>query len=484
MTEAADIGPKKGLSDNMKALQARFQTLSAITGRAALANAMGSQYGGDRDIYQALGYKKDLDFADFAAKYQRQDVAHAVIARPADATWSGGVMIGEPAEKGEGGEEPTPLEKEWLDLNKRLKAVSIFHRVDKLSAIGKYGIILLGLNDVATTEEFKKPVEPGKRELLYIKPLSQNSAKIKTLDTNTKSPRFNLPEIYEVTFTETQTTAGSSSATSPIEVHHSRVVHITNELMESEVYGTPQLEYIYNRLYDLEKLVGGSAEMFWRGARPGYQGKLDEDFQLSSTDEAGLQDELDEYENNLRRFLTTRGISYEALETQVSDPKSHVDVQISLISAATGIPKRILTGSERGELASGQDRDNWHEHVDSRRENESEPNIVRPFIDICIKYQVLPEAQKTTDLDESIYAVIWSDLFAQSEDKKAEVGLKRAQALKEYSTNALAQLIVSPKAFVDFFLGLNEDQIEAINTEKDGMIAEEEEDLELDDNEE
>ena len=37
-----------------------------------------------------------------------------------------------------------------------------------------------------------------------------------------------------------------------------------------------------------------------------------------------------------------------------------------MISAETGIPKRILTGSERGELASSQDRDNWFERYPER----------------------------------------------------------------------------------------------------------------------
>ena len=32
--------------------------------RARLANALGAQYGGDRNLYQALGYKTDLKYDD------------------------------------------------------------------------------------------------------------------------------------------------------------------------------------------------------------------------------------------------------------------------------------------------------------------------------------------------------------------------------------------------------------------------------------
>jgi len=132
-------------------------------------------------------------------------------------------------------------------------------------------------------------------------------------------------------------------------------------------------------LFDLEKLVGGSAEMFWRGARPGYKGKVDKEYTLTSDEEEDFQDQLDEYEHNLRRFLISRGIDISALETQVSDPSKHVDVQIQMISAQTGIPKRILTGSERGELASTQDITSWYSLIQGRRENYVAGNILRPF---------------------------------------------------------------------------------------------------------
>jgi len=62
---------------------------SMVVARAQLASNLGMQYGTDRDIYQALGYKLILDWRDYWARYSRQDIAKAIIDRPVKATWQG-----------------------------------------------------------------------------------------------------------------------------------------------------------------------------------------------------------------------------------------------------------------------------------------------------------------------------------------------------------------------------------------------------------
>ena len=81
-------------------------------------------------------------------------------------------------------------------------------------------------------------------------------------------------------------------------------------------------------------------------------------FPYLPNDEDALLKQLDEYEHNLRRIFINRGISMESMSPQVSDPSSHVDIQIQMISAQTGIPKRILTGSERGSYPVARTRIN------------------------------------------------------------------------------------------------------------------------------
>jgi len=432
----------------------------SLLGRMSLGNALGKQYGGARDIYQALGYEKEITFEKYAGRYERQDMAKAVINRPISYTWKGDIVVGE-----EGKEESTFADA-WDSLYKELKLKSKFVRLDKLSSVGAYGIMLMGYSDVSMNEDFQKQVEKsGNLELLYVKPLDQGSAPIKTYETDPNNPRFGLPKLYDLTFIQ-----DGSDKEITITVHHSRILHVVPEPLASEVFGEPPLKGIWNRLVDLEKLVGGSAEMFWRGARPGYKAKIAEGYQLSDPEEKKLQEQIDEYENYLRRFLVNQGVDVEALATQVSDPSKHVDVQIQLISAMTGIPKRILTGSERGELASTQDITSWYSLIQTRREEYAEEVIMRPFIDLCMEHGILPEVEE--------YTIIWTDLFSPSDKEKAEVGKIRTEALKAYSDSPTAQLVMPPDMFLKLIMGLEEEQLEEVVKAMEKAMEEEEKAIE------
>ena len=429
-----------------------------IVSRAEMAARLGYQYGTDRDVYQALGYPTIIEYKDYASRYARQDIAKAIIDKPVDATWRGGFTLLEADD-----DQDTLLEKEYALLEDQLSLTSKFIRLDKLTGIGQYGILLLGLDDVQKQEDWKSPVNSGKRKLLYAKPLGEGSCEIKQYNDDAANERYGLPQMYDVTLSHP-----TQKSTSQIRVHWSRLIHIVDGSLESEILGNSRLQGVYNRLMDLEKLTGGSAEMFWRGARPGYQGKVDPEFTLTQEQIDGLQNQIDEYEHNLRRFLINEGVDLKELAMQVADPQNHVDIQIQMISAVTGIPKRILTGSERGELASTQDRDNWLSLIESRRTAFAGPCIIRQFVDRCVKYGILSPAGKEG------YSIQWNPLFEESDKDKAAVGSIRATALKEYATNPQAEMIVPPRAFYQFFLGLNDAQISLIEEMQDQAMLEEE----------
>lgn len=447
---------KEGTTKEITANEQQLLSLSgALVNRANYAANLGLSYSGNRDIYKALGYLTNISYTDYATRYLRQDMAKAIIDRPAKLTWQGGLIVQESKDK-----KDTELEKEWITLRNKLKLQNIFSRADRLSGIGCYSVLLLGLDDVKQKEQFANPVTVGKRKLLYLKPYGEGNAQISEYETDTKSERYGFPKYYDLrTGGETGSTGASTTAitTQNVKVHYSRILHIIDDILENDVIGIPRLEAVFNRLMDLEKLVGGSAEMYWRGARPGYQGKVDKDFQLTTEDRADLQDQIDEYENNLRRMLVNEGVSYEALKQQIADPKSHVDVQIQMISAVTGIPKRILTGSERGELSSDQDATEVKVYIQNRREEHAEIHIVRPFIEKCLEFGILPKPSTEE------YLIVWSDLYAQSAKQLVDIGRARSEALRNYLTaGPMAETIVPPTAFFEFFLGFKPNEIDLI----------------------
>jgi hypothetical protein len=439
----------------------QLMTLSSqLVARMNLANKLGLSYSDTRDIYQALGYPglEELKFPQYYAQYRRQDIAKAVIKRPVEATWRGDISLVESDD-----DQETELEKAWDDLMKddSLKLKNKFSRLDRLTGLGKYGILILGLSDIATTEKWAEPVMNNSNlRLMYVKPISEINATIELYETKSNDPRFGLPLYYKVSFV-----VPGGHVTSEVRVHYSRIIHVTDDQLESEIEGTPRLEDIFNRLKDLEKLVGGSAEMFWRGARPGYNALVDKDYTMSKTVEDDLMSQIDEYEHNLRRILKTEGVSLKGLEMQVANPKEHVDVQIQMISAVKGIPKRILTGSERGELSSSQDADEWDSYVKGRREEFAEPQIIRPFVKRLMEFGILPESSDG-------YSVEWEEMFSQSDKEKAEIGRVRSESLSKYAASG-AESVMPFESFLEYFMGFNKDQIDIVVEMRKQAIDEE-----------
>jgi hypothetical protein len=439
-----------------------IKVFSELMNRISLAKELGQQYSGKRDLYTAFGYETQLTFTNFYTQYKRQDIARAIIDKPVKASWRGPVMILEGDD-----ENYTPLEKAWEELYDRLRLKNKLTILDKLTGIGTYGVLLLGLDDVQTREQFAMPVTSGKRELVYIKPFSENSAKINKYETDPKNPRYGLPVEYLI-----QITSSNTSNSFNVAVHYTRVIHVTERNLEDETIGSSRLEAVFNRLQDLEKLVGGSAEMFWRGARPGFNASVKPDYTLPPTAADDLKDQMDEYEHDLRRLFVSDGVDLRELTIQIADPVNHVDVQLQMIAAETEIPKRMLTGSERGELASTQDQDEWYGVIKTRREEFIEPMILRPLIDRLIELKILPPAGPDG------YSIKWMDLFSVSEKSKAEVGEIRARALASYAAQPIGQSIIPPQAFFEYFLGLTDEQIELISTMADKMMTEEEAEME------
>ncbi|MBS3775804.1 MAG: DUF1073 domain-containing protein [Bacteroidales bacterium] len=451
--------PLETLSD-YQLIQLYYQIPGSLVRRSQLAAKQGSQYDGDRKIYEALGYPTDtLKFSDFYARYERQDMAKAIIDKPVNATWRGGLKIRESGERD--GDKETDFEKAYKDLDKRLGLKKWFTRLDKLTGLGYFGVLLLGFNDVKDRKGLMKPIKKGAK-LNYVRAFGDHNIEIKTWEENTGNERYGKPLTYQV-----KITGPHSERSDVLVVHWSRLIHVIDGALESQVYGTPRLRAIYNRLMDLEKVAGGDAEMFWRGARPGYVGSEQEGFELTPAQREQIQAQIKDYEHNMSRFMITKGLDINQLQQQVADPGNHVDVLVQMISAETGIPKRILVGSERGELASTEDRTQWLSEITTRREEFAEETIVRPFVDKCVELGILP-APKNEDYD-----VVWEDLFAPSNKEKAEIGNIRSEALMYYARYPYASEILPVEQAFELLMGMTKEEIDKAMQEGGDNLAEE-----------
>src|SRR5690606_27397069 len=106
----------------------------------------------------------------------------------------------------------------------------------------------------------------------------------------------------------------------------------------------------------------------------------------------------------------------------------------------TGIPKRILIGSERGELSSEQDENNWAARVTERRGNHATPRIIRPTIDRLIRYGVLPQPAGGYDVE-------WPESDSLGEEKRALIAKTKAEAVSLYVSMPGTEQVVPPQEF-------------------------------------
>ncbi len=369
--------------------------MSDLLSRFRLGNLAGLQFGGKRDLYEVLGYKRQLGFDDFWAKYQRQDIAKRVVNAPATATWRNPPDIKS---------EIPGFTEAWDKITSKHRIWGQISKVDRISGIGNYAVLLLGLSDVRKKEDLINEVRNKEGiELLYLQTYLQKFAEVAEFDRDPTSPRFGLPLMYKLTVRDpvasiagvpqigTKNAQNTQIGEQELTVHYSRVLHVAENTLDNDILGTPRLEPVFNLFDDLLKVVGGTAETFWLIANRGMQMDIDKDTELSSEDAANLSDEADEFQHQLRRIIRTRGVKIDTLGSDSPDPKNTFDMLISAVSGATGIPKRILTGSEIGQLASDQDRANWADLIRERRTIHAEPNILLPLFTTLAGVGLLPD---------------------------------------------------------------------------------------------
>lgn len=455
-----------------------------------------------RDIDDECGYPRNTEAiaADYYTRlYEREALAARTVQVFPYESWQVQPTVYESEE----GDVTTEFEKAWSEIGMRLRGEQSYYReeksspvwdylrrVDVLSGIGQYGVLLLGLDDgpdLSRPVRMRPPkpdrggkaaaslprpstvpagydpsinVEFGgtdfaKRRLLFLRVFPETLATISRFDANPSSPRFGQPEMYSLTLNDPRDTRGAFGlSTSTIDVHWTRVIHVADNLGSSEVFGVPRQRPVFNRLLDLRKLYSGSAEMYWRGAFPGYSlethptlgGDVD-------VDREGLRDMMEDYMNGLQRYLSLMGMSAKSLAPQVVDPTPQILVQIEAICIQLGVPKRVFLGSERGELASSQDDAAWNDKLRQRQWGYLTPRLIVPFVDRLISVGVLPEPES--------FCVWWPDLTSQSDKEKAHVSFQRTQAIAQYITSG-ADVLMTPFDYFTRILGMTDQEANSV----------------------
>lgn len=393
--------------------------------RVRWAKQIGLAFGGKRDYWDVLGYERTLTALQLREEYNRGGIAKRIVEAYPKATWRGGVEIFEDPDP----DKVTEFEKAFNELAGRLNIWSVLERADILAGQSTYSVILLGVAEGGLDTPLPQG-EPGK--LLYLQPywggggpsttqgsrtvVGEVDATIDSYDLDPRSARFGDPLFYSLKRTNIQL------PTEARKVHWSRIVHVAEGCLDDNVFGIPTLENVFNLLQDLLKVTGGGAEAFWLRANQGLHADIDKDMALNNVDGTltKIAEDMERYQHGLTRWIRTRGVDVNTLGSDVANFGPSADAILKQIAGSKGIPLRILTGSEQGQLASGQDAENWNSQVQDRRTSYAGPMIVRRLVDRLIEYGYLPRPAK--------YEVGWPVEEEMTEPQKADLAVKMAQA--------------------------------------------------------
>lgn len=419
-----------------------------------------------RNIDDECGYPTELNVDLYRKLYEREAVAARVVEVLPQESW----VLNPNVFEDEDPTVETEFEAAWNNLNSILnpntwlkqedggEVWEYLTRVDILSGIGSFGLLLIGFDD---GKDLSEPVEPSSNlGVIFIRAVDEYLVDIASYEVDKTNPRYGHPTAYNIRLHDQSLTdqGGLGLDISTAKVHWTRVVHVADNLGSSEIFGRPRMMQVYDRLYDLRKLYAGSAEMYWRGAFPGISleshPQLGADLELSTTETDAIRDTMENYHNGLQRYLLNIGMSAKSLAPQVVDPTPQINTQIEAICIKLGIPKRIFCGSERGELASGQDDSTWNDRLRFRQRYYLTPRVVSPFIDRLIMLGVLPEPKDG-------YVIKWPDLNNLTDDEIATVAGKRTEALAKYVAGNVANLI-DPIPFLTSVMGMTVEEAEAL----------------------
>ena len=445
-------------------------------GRNLLASLM---LDGPRDIDDECGYVPWLTPFHYQSMYDREGIAKRVVHCEPEETW---VMDPEVYED-EDPETDTPFEEAVKDFVETYNIWHYLQRIDILSGIGQFGILMFGLNDEADLitpvdgidDQGEGQAKAG-LELNYMRPFAEEVVWVKTRERDVNNKRYGMPTMYTIRFRDFPNWGVQAGEIIDRDIHWTRCLHVADNRKMSEVFGIPRQQQVWNRLYDLRKSYSSSGEALWKGVFPGFAFEVNPDLadQNIEMDKEGIRKEMDRFSMGTQRYLALQGVTAKTLPPSIVDPTPTIEAQLKAIAISMDIPYRVLFGSEEAKLAGSKDSEKWNKHLARRQSKYVSPMIVRPFFDRMIQYGILPQPKKKK------YFVDWPDLSAPTDVEKAQTSLVKTQALAAYVAGGVDQL-VQADAFLTHIMGMTVEEKDAILEATEEANQQQSDDMEMDD---
>jgi len=411
-------------------------------------------------VWRNCLYPEHITFDQYYRMYARNNIAARVIETFPDYSWS--VIPFVTDSRGSTSRFSKSVATLFTTQYKMQDGVSqsllaSMKQLDVLGGIGGESLLIFGFADGL---KLNAPVKYKKdMKISWIKILHNGQFEIEKRDDAETSPTYGDVLLYKTKeFVSNIDLNFSSQIAAQKSIHASRCVHFKES--SGLAYGTSRIQKCYNQLLDITKLAGASAEVYWLGAFSGLSIETDPTASLSDEAYARMQEDTKKYFDGLARALIFEGATSKLLYPAIVSPKEHFDLQITMISIATGIPRRFLTGAEAAKLASQQDTLNWMERVTNRREMFVGPKVVSPVVQRCIDAGVIPVPAGET------FNVGWPRVQSIALNERADAARNMTAAWLSYAESGLTKVIPF-RVYLLYACGYSETEADDISEKAD-----------------
>lgn len=428
------------MSDLNSGEQFLVNALADAIGRQRMLYAHGPNGNTKRTkLWDEFGYPETVNFDNYYRAYERNAVAHAAVHKLLDSCWTDNPTIIDGAKKKEA-EETTDWEESTTKLLSKHWAK--LKDADRRNLVGRYSAVLLQIKD---GREWYQPVDKnvvkalGDKALVKLIPAWEAQIKPGNFDIDTQSDSYGQPVSYS--FNEQPVgDDGTYGIVRSVTVHPDRVI-ILCEGSEDEnmLAGVPLLRAGFNKLLDIEKTSGGSAEGFLKNASRQlgieFSKETNIDALIKQAKDEGFDKLGDAMNDKIRRMnsgtdsaLVMQAGQASVLSVAAADPTPTWTAAANEFSASIQCPFTIQFGQQTGRLASDEDKNEWAKRCNGRRWGFLTDYITR----VIERFWTLGIIEPPINGEVSI---VWSDLLAPSEKEKisnmqamADVAQKTQQA--------------------------------------------------------
>lgn len=352
--------------------------------RSALASVLG---GSDKhDHYKDFGWPDDISFDMLKHMWGRNPLARAAVEVHIEKVWESDPELFEAEEA----HDPTPLEKAFKVWAGDTRFWQKLAEADRRSMVGDYAAVIL---QVADGLEWNQPLGRirGLQDVWDVIPVWQGELKVASWELDQTSRRYGEPLTYQYQ-EQPRREAENQPPVRQVVIHHSRVLVWSST---GDLNGRSLLRSVYNSLLDVEKVMGGGAEGFWKNARSSLviditsDANLDKLAKVLGTTPAELGDKLNEVSDDFSRgfdkALITQGMTVSPVSVSMPQPGEFQDGPLKMVATGVRTPMRVLLGNLTGERASTEDEMAWAKRCNGLRDREKKPLLraVLNMLEMC-----------------------------------------------------------------------------------------------------